>query len=68
VIVGQQLDNYLRSKGSKDWFIRKHNVSEEEYVEYYGIILRNLLRKLDLHVSSIRIPDAIYSAHPGPST
>ena len=68
-ILDQQLDNYLRSKCSQDWFTRKHfKPSEEECKEYTDIILKNLLRKPDLHVSQISITDVLYSAHPSPST
>jgi hypothetical protein len=51
VALNQQVNNYLRSKGSKDWFTRKYDISEEECMDYIDIILSNLLRKPDdLHV------------------
>jgi hypothetical protein len=53
VMLNQQLDNYLRLKGSEDWFTRKRKsdiVSEEECMEYTDIILSNLLCEPDPHL------------------
>ena len=47
-ILNQQLDNYLRSKGSEDWVTRTHKVSKEQSMEYTDIILANLLCKSQL--------------------
>jgi len=70
VVLQQKLDNYLRSKGSKDWFTgkKKNDISEEECMEYTDIILSNLPCKLDSHLFG-QAYNAIYSAHPeaGPS-
>jgi hypothetical protein len=44
-LVAQELDDYLRSKGSNDWFTVKYLPSEEECVECRKIILDNLLCK-----------------------
>ena len=50
VVLNQKLNNYLRLKGSKDWFTgrKKNGISEEECMDYADIILSNLLRKLIL--------------------
>jgi len=45
VLIDQELDNYLRSKGSNDWFTMKYRPSEEECAECRKIVLNNLLRK-----------------------
>ena len=50
-VLHQQLDNYLASKESENWFTRKHKISKEESMEYTDIILSNLLCKPDFNVS-----------------
>ena len=42
-VVDKQLDDYLRSKGSQDWFTMKHEPSAEECAECQQIVLNNLL-------------------------
>ncbi|KAF8225567.1 hypothetical protein L208DRAFT_419764 [Tricholoma matsutake] len=42
-LVNQELDSYLRSKSSKDWFTIQHSPSEEECFECRQIVLNNLL-------------------------
>jgi len=42
-LVDQELDNFLRSKGSKDWFTMKHCPSDKELAECRKIALNNLL-------------------------
>jgi len=44
-VLYQQLDNYLRSNGSEDWFTGQFKVSMEESKEFTDIILANLLCK-----------------------
>jgi len=44
-LVNQELDNYLLSKGSSDWFTMKHIPSEEECAECRKIVLNNLLSR-----------------------
>jgi hypothetical protein len=44
-LVDRELDDYLGSKGSDDWFNTKHDPSDEEFAEYRKIVLNNLLRK-----------------------
>jgi hypothetical protein len=41
--VNQELDDYLRSKASNDWFTMKHGPSQQEHAEYSNIVLNNLL-------------------------
>jgi len=43
VLVDQELDNYLRSKGGSDWFTTKHRPSGKELAEYKKMVLKNLL-------------------------
>jgi len=45
ILVDQELDNYLRSTGSNDWFTMKYGPSDKECAEYRRIVLNNLLRK-----------------------
>ena len=47
-LVDQALDDYLRLKGSNDWFTIKHYPSEEERAEYVQIVLNNLLCRFSL--------------------
>jgi len=42
-LVDQDLDNYLKSKDTNDWFTMKHFLSEEECSECKKIVLNNLL-------------------------
>jgi len=42
-LVDRELDGYLRSKGSNDWFTMKHFPSQEECVECKTMVLNNLL-------------------------
>ncbi|KAF8240078.1 hypothetical protein L208DRAFT_1352970, partial [Tricholoma matsutake] len=44
-LVNQELDNYLRSKSSKDWFTIQYSPSEEECFQCRQIVLNNLLCK-----------------------
>ena len=44
-LVDQELDDYLRSKGSYDWFTMKYCPSEQEYAECRKIVFNNLLCK-----------------------
>ena len=44
-LVNQEVDNYLRSIGSNDWFTMKHNPSEEECAKCRKIVFNNLLCK-----------------------
>ena len=46
-LVDQEVVDYLMSKGSDDWFTRKHSPSDEERAECRKIVLNNLLRKSD---------------------
>jgi hypothetical protein len=57
------LDDYLRSKGSIDWFTAEYLPSEDECVEIRKIVLNNLLRKSSFSLLSAVIVD-ISSAHP----
>jgi len=47
-LVDQEVNDYLRSKNSNDWFTMKYCPSEEECVECRKIILNNLLCKFSL--------------------
>jgi len=62
-LVDQKLDDYLRSKGSNDWFTMKHCPSEEECAECRKIVLNNLLCKFSLCFLWAGIAD-IFLAHP----
>ena len=42
-LVDEELDNYLRSTGSNDWFTMKYSPSEKECAECREIVLNNLL-------------------------
>ena len=42
-LVDEELDKYLRSTGSNDWFTVKPSPSEKECAEFRGIVLNNLL-------------------------
>jgi hypothetical protein len=42
-LVNSELNAYLRSKGSNDWFIKKHYPSDEECADCTKIVLNNLL-------------------------
>ena len=42
-LVDEELDEFLRSTGSNDWFTVKHSPSEKECAEYRRIVLNNLL-------------------------
>jgi len=42
-LVDQQLDGYLKSKDSHDWFTIKHHPSQEECTEIQKIVFNNLL-------------------------
>ena len=44
-LVDEAVDNYLRSKGSNDWFTIKYLPSEEERAEIVKIVFNNLLCK-----------------------
>jgi len=44
-LVDQELEDYLRSKGSDDWFTREHSPSDEERAECRKIVFNTLLRK-----------------------
>jgi len=43
-LVDRELDDYLRSKGSDDWFTLKYLPSDEELAECRAIAFNNLLR------------------------
>ena len=43
--VDQEVDEYLSSKGSDDWFATKHCPSGEECGQFRKIVFKNLLRK-----------------------
>jgi len=62
-LVDQELDNYLRSKDTNDWFTMKYRPSEEECVECRKIILNNLLCKFSLCFILGGFAD-IFLAHP----
>jgi len=47
-LVNQEVDDYLRSKDSKDWFTTKYCPSEAECAECRKIVFNNLLRKSSL--------------------
>ena len=44
-LVDREVDDYLRSKASADWFTMKHIPSDEEFTEIREIVFNNLLRK-----------------------
>jgi len=41
-VVDKQLDDYLRSKDSQNWFTMKHEPSAEECAEFQQIVFNNL--------------------------
>lgn len=47
-LVNQELNDYLRSKGSNDWFTTQYYPSEVECAECRKIVLNNLLCKFSL--------------------
>jgi len=61
-LVVHELHDYLKSKNSRDWFIRKHIPSEEECAECRKIIFNNLLHMPILCLLWVRIAD-IFLAH-----
>ena len=67
VLVNQELNNYLKSKGSNDWFTIKHHPSEQECAECRKIVLNHLLRKSSPCLFWAIFAD-ISSAHPTTST
>ena len=68
-VVDQQLNDYLRSKDSQDWFITKHSPSKEELAECQQIVFNNLLCMASLCLQDC-IADKIwiFSARPKSST
>jgi len=44
LLVGQKLDDFLKSRGSKDWFTIEYTPSEKECVEFRTIAFNSLLR------------------------
>ena len=44
-LVDQELEDYLRSKGSDDWFTTNHYPSDEELAECRKLVFNYLLRK-----------------------
>jgi len=67
VLVDQELNNYLKSKGSNDWFTIKHYPSEQECAECRKIVFNHLLRKSS-PCFLWAISADISSAHPTTST
>jgi len=53
-LVNQRLNDYLRSKGSNDWFTTQHYPSEAECDDYRTIILNSLLCKSSLFFFKLR--------------
>ena len=43
MLVDQELDKFLKLKGSGDWFTIKYTPSEEECMEFRKIVFNNLL-------------------------
>jgi len=48
-LVNQELDDYLMSKGSNDWFTTQYCPSEAECAECRKMVLNNLLCKSCFH-------------------
>jgi len=66
-LVDQELNNYLRSIGSNDWFTMKYSPSEEECAECRKIVFNNLLCKSSPCFHWARIAN-LFSAYPKTST
>ena len=64
MLLDQRVKDYLMSKGSNDWFIPKHNPSNDERSEFQKIVLENLLCKAGHYFFQACITDTIPLAYP----
>ena len=62
VLLDQKVEDYLKLKGSNDWFTMKHSPSYDECCELQKIVVDNLLRKAGHFILQACVADIISSA------